>query len=61
MLDAKDVEQAIAEEHRHRDSMNVIMGRMTTNNEDLGHAMDAMQDAGLSMMCSMHSHMHRQR
>jgi hypothetical protein len=58
MSDAADVDAAWTEERQHQTSMTQIMDHMRTNDEDTAHAMRAMQDAGMSMMCSMATHMH---
>jgi hypothetical protein len=59
MLQARDIDAATAEEHRHRDEMNGLLDRMWMHDGDLAHAMQAMEDRGMSMMCPMGSHMHR--
>jgi hypothetical protein len=58
MSDAADLDAAWAEERQHQTSMTQIMDHMRTNDEDTAHAMRAMQDAGMSVMCSMATHMH---
>jgi hypothetical protein len=58
MLDAGDLNAAMAEEHRHQAEMESIVAGMHRHDEDLGAAMHAMRDEGMSMMCPMDSHMH---
>lgn len=61
MKDASDVDTALAEEHQHQTAMAHVMDSMRMHDQDLGDAMQAMEDDGMSMMCPMNSHMHRQR
>lgn len=58
MSDAADRDTAWAEERQHQTSMTQIVDHMRTNDDDTSHAMRAMEDAGMSMMCSMATHMH---
>ena len=60
MEDAPDVATALTDEHQHQTAMDQLLDRMRTHDEHLAHAMQAMQDDGISMMCPMNSHMHRQ-
>lgn len=55
-----DVDTAFAEEHGHQAEMNRILERMRQHDGEISHAMQAMEDDGMSMMCPMDSHMHRQ-
>ena len=57
---ASTIDSALAEEHQHETAMDGIVGRMRMHDDELGVAMQAMEDEGMSMMCSMTSHMHRQ-
>jgi hypothetical protein len=60
MHDAADLDAALAEEHGHQSAMGPILERMRMHDGSLAHAMQAMEEAGISMMCPMSSHMHRQ-
>lgn len=61
MKNASDLDTAAAEEHQHQAAMAHVMDSMRMHDEDLDDAMQAMEDDGMSMMCPMNSHMHRQR
>ena len=58
MHDAADVDAALAQEHQHQATMDQVLGRMRMHDGALADAMQAMADAGMSMMCPMSSHMH---
>lgn len=60
MHDAADVDTALAEEHEHQTTMGQALDQMRLHDGALASAMQAMEDAGISMMCPMSSHMHRQ-
>jgi hypothetical protein len=60
MHDAADVDTALAEEHGHQTTMGQALDQMRMHDGALAGAMQAMEDAGISMMCPMSSHMHRQ-
>ena len=61
MKDLVAIDDGRVEERRHQQAMDAIMGRMPMRDDDLMNAMNAMADSGMSMMCSMHSHVHHQR
>ena len=60
MHDAADLDAALAEEHGHQGAMGQILERMRMHDGALTGAMHAMEEAGISMMCPVSSHMHRQ-
>lgn len=56
---AADLDAALTEEHRHATAMESIVGTLHAHHGEIDDAMQAMEDDGMSMMCSMQSHMHR--
>lgn len=60
MHEAVDVDAALAQEHQHQAIMDQLLDRMRMHDGALADAMQAMEDEGMSMMCPMNSHMHRQ-
>ena len=56
---AADVDTALAEERHHQSETDTLVDSMEHHDDELAHAMQTMQDDGMSMMCPMGSHMHR--